>query len=92
MWTPFHIKCNLILRNVGHHVDHIETAEKFNNGLFLLAGTLPSAPQISHLLEKLFSCRASRLGADSCISAVNLDLLSFFRDENRLRSALTAAS
>lgn len=51
--TPFHIKCHLILRNVGHHVDHIEMAERLKN-LFLLAGTLPNAPQTSHLLGNCF--------------------------------------
>lgn len=40
----------------------------------------------------VFSCRASRQRTYSSVSAVSWNLLSFFRDENRLRSALTAAS
>lgn len=54
----------------------------------------PSLESESTLNAVFLSCRAlgSGQGAYSCIIAVNLDLLSFFKDENRLRSALTAAS
>lgn len=55
---------------------------------------VPAWSQESTLNAVFLSCRAlgSGQGAYSCIIAVNLDLLSFFKDENRLRSALTAAS